>query len=51
MDAGMEKECSALGGLFQSIMNDMKVKLFIFWGGGGQQNKQQQESPNTQRAI
>lgn len=25
MDAGMEKECSALGGLFQTIMNDMKV--------------------------
>lgn len=25
MDAGMEKECSALGGLFQIIMNDMKV--------------------------
>ncbi|XP_053572779.1 protein MTSS 1 [Bombina bombina] len=24
MDAGMEKECSALGGLFQTIMNDMK---------------------------
>uniref|UniRef100_A0A8C1X2F0 MTSS I-BAR domain containing 1 n=1 Tax=Cyprinus carpio TaxID=7962 RepID=A0A8C1X2F0_CYPCA len=34
MDAGMEKECSALGGLFQIIMNDMKVfltdKLFLF---------------------
>uniref|UniRef100_A0A8C2B1C8 MTSS I-BAR domain containing 1 n=1 Tax=Cyprinus carpio TaxID=7962 RepID=A0A8C2B1C8_CYPCA len=28
MDAGMEKECSALGGLFQIIMNDMK-KLMI----------------------
>lgn len=26
MDAGIEKECSALGGLFQLIMNDMKVK-------------------------
>lgn len=26
MDAGIEKECSALGGLFQTIMNDMKVK-------------------------
>ncbi|XP_075033564.1 protein MTSS 1-like isoform X2 [Mixophyes fleayi] len=25
MDAGMEKECSALGGLFQTIMNDMKT--------------------------
>ncbi|XP_058634311.1 protein MTSS 1 isoform X2 [Onychostoma macrolepis] len=25
MDAGMEKECSALGGLFQIIMNDMKA--------------------------
>ncbi|XP_073726558.1 protein MTSS 1 isoform X2 [Misgurnus anguillicaudatus] len=25
MDAGMEKECSALGGLFQTIMNDMKA--------------------------
>uniref|UniRef100_A0A8C1HII9 MTSS I-BAR domain containing 1 n=1 Tax=Cyprinus carpio carpio TaxID=630221 RepID=A0A8C1HII9_CYPCA len=25
MDAGMEKECSALGGLFEIIMNDMKV--------------------------
>ncbi|KAI5108906.1 metastasis suppressor 1 [Silurus meridionalis] len=25
MDAVMEKECSALGGLFQSIMNDMKA--------------------------
>lgn len=25
MDAGIEKECSALGGLFQVIMNDMKV--------------------------
>uniref|UniRef100_A0A0E9WV40 Uncharacterized protein n=1 Tax=Anguilla anguilla TaxID=7936 RepID=A0A0E9WV40_ANGAN len=25
MDAGIEKECSALGGLFQTIMNDMKV--------------------------
>uniref|UniRef100_A0A3B3ZF98 IMD domain-containing protein n=1 Tax=Periophthalmus magnuspinnatus TaxID=409849 RepID=A0A3B3ZF98_9GOBI len=25
MDAGIEKECSALGGLFQLIMNDMKV--------------------------
>ncbi|KAM9482322.1 protein MTSS 1 isoform 1-T1 [Clarias gariepinus] len=25
MDAAMEKECSALGGLFQSIMNDMKA--------------------------
>lgn len=25
MDAGIEKECSALGGLFQIIMNDMKV--------------------------
>uniref|UniRef100_A0A8C4SET6 MTSS I-BAR domain containing 1 n=1 Tax=Erpetoichthys calabaricus TaxID=27687 RepID=A0A8C4SET6_ERPCA len=24
MDAGIEKECSALGGLFQTIMNDMK---------------------------
>uniref|UniRef100_A0A8C9UAU2 MTSS I-BAR domain containing 1 n=1 Tax=Scleropages formosus TaxID=113540 RepID=A0A8C9UAU2_SCLFO len=24
MDAGIEKECSALGGLFQLIMNDMK---------------------------
>ncbi|KAJ8400840.1 hypothetical protein AAFF_G00391940 [Aldrovandia affinis] len=24
MDAGIEKECSALGGLFQIIMNDMK---------------------------
>nr|XP_014342595.1 PREDICTED: metastasis suppressor protein 1-like isoform X1 [Latimeria chalumnae] len=24
MDAAMEKECSALGGLFQTIMNDMK---------------------------
>lgn len=22
----MEKECSALGGLFQAIINDMKVK-------------------------
>lgn len=27
MDAGIEKECSALGGLFQLIMNDMKVSL------------------------
>lgn len=26
MDAGIEKECSALGGLFQVIMNDMKVR-------------------------
>lgn len=26
MDAGIEKECSALGGLFQLIMNDMKVR-------------------------
>nr|CBN80637.1 Uncharacterized protein [Dicentrarchus labrax] len=25
MDAGIEKECSALGGLFQLIMNDMKA--------------------------
>ncbi|XP_055723855.1 protein MTSS 2-like isoform X1 [Salvelinus fontinalis] len=25
MDAGIEKECSALGGLFQIIMNDMKA--------------------------
>ncbi|KAM4622247.1 protein MTSS 1-like [Discoglossus pictus] len=25
MDAGMEKECSALGGLFQTIMSDMKA--------------------------
>ncbi|XP_037390962.1 protein MTSS 1 isoform X4 [Pygocentrus nattereri] len=25
MDAGMEKECSALGGLFQTVMNDMKA--------------------------
>uniref|UniRef100_A0A673LJZ2 MTSS1-like protein n=1 Tax=Sinocyclocheilus rhinocerous TaxID=307959 RepID=A0A673LJZ2_9TELE len=25
MDAGLEKECSALGGLFQIIMNDMKA--------------------------
>ncbi|XP_043946038.1 protein MTSS 1-like [Protopterus annectens] len=25
MDAGMERECSALGGLFQTIMNDMKA--------------------------
>ncbi|CAF95743.1 unnamed protein product [Tetraodon nigroviridis] len=25
MDAGIEKECSALGGLFQVIMNDMKT--------------------------
>uniref|UniRef100_A0AAY4EX17 IMD domain-containing protein n=1 Tax=Denticeps clupeoides TaxID=299321 RepID=A0AAY4EX17_9TELE len=25
MDAGIEKECSALGGLFQTIMNDMKA--------------------------
>ncbi|XP_068119876.1 protein MTSS 1-like isoform X2 [Hyperolius riggenbachi] len=25
MDAGMEKDCSALGGLFQTIMNDMKA--------------------------
>ncbi|XP_037831190.1 protein MTSS 1 isoform X2 [Kryptolebias marmoratus] len=25
MDAGIEKECSALGGLFQLIMNDMKT--------------------------
>uniref|UniRef100_A0A9J7Y149 MTSS I-BAR domain containing 1 n=1 Tax=Cyprinus carpio carpio TaxID=630221 RepID=A0A9J7Y149_CYPCA len=25
MDAGMEKECSALGGLFEIIMNDMKA--------------------------
>ncbi|KAM9814068.1 protein MTSS 1 [Neosynchiropus ocellatus] len=25
MDAGIEKECSALGGLFQVIMNDMKA--------------------------
>lgn len=25
MDAGMEKDCSALGGLFQIIMNDMKA--------------------------
>nr|XP_033818533.1 protein MTSS 2-like [Geotrypetes seraphini] len=24
MDAGLEKECSALGGLFQTIVNDMK---------------------------
>lgn len=29
MDAGIEKECSALGGLFQLIMNDMKVKTLI----------------------
>eukprot|EP00066_Takifugu_rubripes_P026488 XP_011615754.1 PREDICTED: metastasis suppressor protein 1-like isoform X2 [Takifugu rubripes] len=25
MDAGIEKECSALGGLFQVVMNDMKA--------------------------
>ncbi|XP_044065989.1 protein MTSS 1 isoform X4 [Siniperca chuatsi] len=25
MDAGIEKECSALGGLFQLVMNDMKA--------------------------
>lgn len=25
MDAGMERECSALGGLFQTVMNDMKA--------------------------
>ncbi|XP_077315089.1 protein MTSS 1-like isoform X1 [Lithobates pipiens] len=25
MDGGMEKDCSALGGLFQTIMNDMKA--------------------------
>ncbi|KAM4691345.1 protein MTSS 1-like [Rhinophrynus dorsalis] len=25
MDTGIEKECSALGGLFQTIMNDMKA--------------------------
>ncbi|XP_061582677.1 protein MTSS 1-like isoform X2 [Cololabis saira] len=25
MDAGIEKECSALGGLFQIVMNDMKA--------------------------
>ncbi|XP_015243979.1 PREDICTED: metastasis suppressor protein 1-like [Cyprinodon variegatus] len=25
MDSGIEKECSALGGLFQLIMNDMKA--------------------------
>lgn len=29
MDAGIEKECSALGGLFQLIMNDMKVRNLI----------------------
>lgn len=29
MDAGIEKECSALGGLFQLIMNDMKVKTIF----------------------
>ena len=29
MDAGIEKECSALGGLFQLIMNDMKVKTWF----------------------
>ncbi|TWW62495.1 hypothetical protein D4764_04G0011420 [Takifugu flavidus] len=27
MDAGIEKECSALGGLFQVVMNDMKHQL------------------------
>lgn len=27
MEAVMEKECSALGGLFQAIVNDMKVKI------------------------
>lgn len=27
MEAVIEKECSALGGLFQTIIADMKVKL------------------------
>lgn len=31
MDAGIEKECSALGGLFQLIMNDMKVQNHFFY--------------------
>ncbi|TSZ40540.1 Metastasis suppressor protein 1 [Bagarius yarrelli] len=30
MDAVMEKECSALGGLFQSIMNDMKASYPVW---------------------
>uniref|UniRef100_A0A3B1JPV9 MTSS I-BAR domain containing 1 n=1 Tax=Astyanax mexicanus TaxID=7994 RepID=A0A3B1JPV9_ASTMX len=30
MDAGMEKECSALGGLFQTIMNDMKASYPVW---------------------
>lgn len=31
MDAGIEKECSALGGLFQLIMNDMKVYHSVYF--------------------
>ena len=26
----LDKECSALGGLFQQVVNDMKVRNFIF---------------------
>lgn len=29
MDLNIEKECSALGGMFQQIMNDMKVCHFV----------------------
>ncbi len=28
MEANIEKECSALGGLFQAVINDMKVSIF-----------------------
>lgn len=31
MEVVMEKECSALGGLFQAIINDMKVKMNIIY--------------------
>ena len=27
----LDKECSALGGLFQQVVNDMKVRVLIFY--------------------
>ena len=28
---GLDKECSALGGLFQQVVNDMKVRKVYFY--------------------